>query len=84
MAGLNDILGKDTKYVAVSDEDAMKAMTGMEFPEFLIDLMMDLNLYIRQGFAEETPSTVKDVTGSDAISFEQFVHDNYAIIGITG
>jgi len=39
VAVLNDVLGKDVKYVAVSDEDAIKAMTGMEFPEFLIDLM---------------------------------------------
>jgi uncharacterized protein YbjT (DUF2867 family) len=76
VAVLNDVLGKDVKYVAVSDEDAIKAMTEMEFPEFLIDLMIDLNRCIREGFAEETTTTVKDVTGNDAISFEQFVHDN--------
>ncbi len=76
VAVLNDVLGKDVKYVAVSDEDAIKAMTGMKFPEFLIDLMMDLNQCIRHGFAEETTTTVKDVTGNDAITFEQFVHDN--------
>ena len=76
VAVLNDVLGKNTKYVAVSDEDAIKAMTGMKFPEFLIDLMIDLNQCIREGFAEKTTTTVKDVTGTDAISFEQFVHDN--------
>ena len=76
VAVLNDVLGKDTKYVAVSDEDAIKAMSEMEFPEFLIDLMIDLNQCIREGFAEETTTTVKDVTGNDPIAFEQFVHDN--------
>ena len=76
VAVLNNVLGKDTKYVAVSDEDAIKAMTGMKFPEFLIDLMIDLNQCIREGFAEETTTTVKDVTGNDAILFEQFVQDN--------
>jgi len=76
VAVLNDVLGKDTKYVAVSDEDAIKAMTEMEFPEFLIDLMIDLNQCIRGGFAEETTTTVKDVTDNDAISFKQFVNDN--------
>ena len=76
VAVLNDVLGKNTKYVAVSDEDAIKAMTEMEFPEFLIDLMIDLNQCIRQGFAQETTTTIKDVTGNDAILFEQFVHDN--------
>ena len=51
-------------------------MTRMKFPEFLIDLMIDLNQCIREGFAEETTTTVKDVTGNDAILFEQFVQDN--------
>ncbi len=73
---MEDVLGKNTKYVAVSDEDAVKAMTEMKLPEFLIDLMIDLNQCIREGFAEETTTAVKDVTGNDAISFEQFVHDN--------
>ena len=76
VAVLNNVLGKDVTYVAVSDEDARKAMTGMEFPEFLIDLMIDLNLCIREGFAEETTTTVKEVTGQEAISFEQFVQDH--------
>ncbi len=76
VAVLNDVLGKDVKYLAVSDEDAIKAMTEMEFPGFVIDLMIELNLCIREGFAEKTTSIVKDVTGKDAISFEQFVQDN--------
>ncbi len=59
-----------------SAEDAINAMTEMKFSEFLIDLMIDLNRCIREGFAEETATTVKDVTGNDAISFEQFVNDN--------
>jgi len=76
VAVMNDVLGKDVKYVAVSDEDAINAMTEMKFPEFLIDLMIDLNQCIRKGFAEETATTVKDITGNDAISFERFVQDN--------
>jgi hypothetical protein len=50
-------------------------LTG-KFPAFLIDLMIDLNQCIREGFGEETTTTVKDVTGNDTISFEQFVRDN--------
>jgi len=41
--------------------------------------LIDLNLCIRQGFAEETTTTVKNITGNDAISFEQFVHDNKGV-----
>ena len=75
VAVLNAELGRDTQYIAVSDDDAIKAMRGMQFPEFLINLMIELNQCIRQGWAEEVTTTVKDVTGKDAISFEQFVHD---------
>ncbi len=76
VAVMNGVLGKDVTYVAVTDEDAIKAMTEMQFPKFVIDLMIELNLCIREGFAEKTTTTVKDVIGKDAISFEQFVKDN--------
>ena len=73
---MNDVLGKESTYVAVADEDAIKAMTEMQFPEFVINLMMDLHRCIREGFAEEITSTVSDVTGKEAISFKQFVETN--------
>ncbi len=76
VAIMNDVLGKDTTYIAVSDDDAIKTMTEMQFPEFVINLMMDLNRCIREGLAKEITTTVKDVTGKEAISFKQFVEVN--------
>jgi len=76
VAVMNQELGKDTKYVAVSYEDARKALAEMELPQFVIDLMIDLNQCISDGIAEETTTTVKDVTGNNAISFRQFVRGN--------
>jgi len=73
---MNRVLGKETQYVAVSDEDAINAMTEMQFPEFLIHLMIELNQCIRTGLAEEVTTTIKDITGKDATTFEQFVRDN--------
>ncbi len=54
-------------------------MAGMEFPEFLINLMIDLNQCIREGFADEVTTTVQDVTGNAAISLEQFVRDHQEV-----
>ncbi len=51
-------------------------MTEQQFPEFLIHLMIELNQCIRGGLAEEVTTIIKDVTGKDAITFEQFVRDN--------
>ncbi len=75
---MNKTLGRDTNYVAIADEDAVKAMTEMQFPEFVINLMIDLNTSIREGFADEVTTVVKDVTGNEPISFAQFVEDNRA------
>ena len=76
VAILNKTLGKTSAYVSVSDEDAIRAMTEMEFPEFLINLMINLNQCIREGLSEEITTTIKDVTGNDPITFEQFVQNN--------
>lgn len=54
----------------MSDESAIKAMTDMQFPQFLIEVMMDLNHCIIEGYAEEVANTVEKVTGQKPISFE--------------
>ena len=79
VAVLNTELGKDIQYTSVTDDDAIKAMRDMQFPEFVIDLMMDLNLCIQEGLAEEVTTTVKGVTGKEAGTFQQFVQDNRSV-----
>lgn len=76
VAVMNNALGKSTTYVSVTDEDAINAMTELGFPEFQIKLMIDLNQCIREGFSEEITTTVKDITGKDPITFQQFLQDN--------
>lgn len=73
---MNEVLGKEVQYVSVSDEAAIKAMTDMQFPQFLIDVMMDLNHCITEGYAEEVTDTVENVTHQKPILFKQFVADN--------
>jgi len=73
------VLGKDVNYVSISYEDAIKAMTEMQFPEFVITLMIDLFKCVKAGNADHTTSTVKGITGREPISFGQFVQDNKAV-----
>ncbi len=73
---MNEVLGKETQYVAVPDEAAVSAMTDLQFPPFIIDLMISLNHTIVEGYAEEVTDTVKNITGHDPVSFKQFVTDN--------
>ena len=73
---MNAITGKESKYIAVSDEAATEAMKGMQFPDFVIELMISLNQCIVQGFGEETTNVIEEVTGRKPILFDQFVEDN--------
>ncbi len=73
---MNHILGKDTKYVAISDEAAIIAMKDMHFPPFIIDLLMSLNESIKQGHFVEITDTIEKVAGTKPITFKQFITDN--------
>jgi hypothetical protein len=76
---MNEVLGKDATYVAVPDEAAIQAMKDINFPPFIIELMMSLNESIKQGHAIEITDTVEKVTGQKPITFKQFVADNKAV-----
>jgi len=72
---MNEILGKETKYVAIPNEAAAKAMADMQFPQFIIDLLISLNDSIKQGQFIEISNTVEEILGRNAITFKQFVND---------
>jgi len=73
---MNEVLGKETKYFAIPNEAASKAMSDMHFPQFIIDLLISLNDSIKQGHFVETTNTVEKVLGRKPISFKQFVTDH--------
>ena len=73
---MNELLGKEAKYVAVPNETAVQAMQEINFPPFIIDLMISLNESIKQGHAVETTDTIEKVLGRKPISFNQFVTDH--------
>ncbi len=73
---MNKVLGKEAQYVAVPDEAAIEAMQGLDFPPFIIDLMISLSQSIRFGHADEVTSTVEDVLGRPPITFSMFIADN--------
>jgi len=72
---MNKILGKDTKYIAITNEAAAKAMADMHFPQFIIDLIISLNDSIKQGHFIETTDTVEKILGHKPVIFKQFVND---------
>jgi len=72
---MNEVLGKQAKYIEVPDDAAINAMQELQFPDFLINVMMDLNHAISEGSADEVTQTVETITGKKPISFKQFIAD---------
>lgn len=73
---MNSILKKETKYIAIPNEAASKAMADMHFPPFIIDLLISLNDSIKVGHFVETTHIIEEVTGKKPITFNQFVSDH--------
>jgi uncharacterized protein YbjT (DUF2867 family) len=74
-ATLSEALGKTVKYVDVPDDAARSAMIADGAPEIYADYLIDLYQYFRAGGAAGVTTSVKDVTGRDPISFEQFARE---------
>jgi uncharacterized protein YbjT (DUF2867 family) len=73
---MNEVLGLQSKYVAVADEIAIEAMQEKQFPSFVIDFMLSLNHSVVNGYTEEVTDTVEKVTGKKPITFKQFITKN--------
>ena len=76
---MNQVLGRESQYVAVTDEAAIEAMRGLSFPEFIVELMISLNQSIRRGHAEEVTDTIEKVLSRQPIRFSQFVADHESV-----
>lgn len=75
---LTRVLGKKVSYVAISDDAAKAGMLAAGMPEFYVDYLIDLSQFYRKGGSARVATAVKEVTGKDPVSFEQFVKDNAA------
>ena len=75
---LSRVLGRKINYVPVSDEAARAGMMSAGIPDFYADYLVDLNRFYRKGTAARVTTTVKDISGREPVSFDQFVKDNAA------
>jgi uncharacterized protein YbjT (DUF2867 family) len=74
-AKISAATGRNVKYVSVSDEDFVKSMTGTGVPAPAVEQMLDLYRYIRAGKFALSSGAIRDVTGRDPITFDQFARD---------
>ena len=72
------VLGREVRYVGLSDEQARERMRGAGLGSFDIDVLLGVSRAYRDGGAEATTDTVREITGCDATSLESFIVDHLA------
>ncbi|SHM76507.1 SDR family oxidoreductase [Chitinophaga sp. CF418] len=72
---LSDVLGTAVTYVELSPEQMQGALTVAGFPEWQVGGLIEDYAHYARGEAAGVFNTVKDITGRQATSFEQFAQD---------
>lgn len=80
-ATLSRVTSRPITYVAVSDAAARAGMLAAGMPDFYADYVLDLNRYYRSGAGSQVTSAVKQITGREPTSFEEFSRDHAEAFG---
>jgi uncharacterized protein YbjT (DUF2867 family) len=79
-AKLSTALGRTIRYIDVPPADYRQALLGMGMPAASVDRLLDLYRYIREGRAAVKSTAIREVTGREPISFDQFARDHAAAL----
>jgi uncharacterized protein YbjT (DUF2867 family) len=74
-ATIGRAIGTPVQVVGVTEADARAGMQSRGTPDVMIDALLDLDRFYREGGADFTTDTVRELTGKAPASFEQFVGD---------
>ncbi len=72
---LSAVLGTEVRYVNVSQADAKAGMMAMGMPDWMADGWTAMAVMIASGAANMVTPMVKEVTGQEPRSFDQFARD---------
>jgi len=75
---ISAVVGREVRYVDLPADQLKGGMTGAGVPDFYADWLLDLNRYYRENRASRLTGDVKQVTGRDPISFDDYARDNAA------
>lgn len=71
----SDVLGRQVKYAAVSDDDSRKAMLNTGMPKWLVDSLMELNNVTKDGYLAGVSPDLEHLLNRKPTLFRQFVQD---------
>jgi uncharacterized protein YbjT (DUF2867 family) len=73
---LSAVLGREIRYVPISDDDYKKGAMGAGIPEIVADALVDLNRYLRERREAPVSPAVRELLGRDPIPFDRFARDH--------
>lgn len=73
---IGNAIGKEVKYVAVPDEAAHQAMTGMGLPAWLADDLVGMAAIQRAGHGTEIDTTGEQILGRSMRTIDDFIQDH--------
>ena len=80
---LSTALSKEVKYANVSPDDAKIGMVAMGMSDVIADAWVKLAQMVSMGTAEMVTPMVKEITGREPQSFEQFAKDSAPAFKVT-
>jgi uncharacterized protein YbjT (DUF2867 family) len=81
---LSKVVGKPVEHVEVSLEEARGGMIEMGMPEWLADALFELFEVRQAGYTAGVTNAVKEVTGREPRSYEEFARDYRGAFGGAG
>ena len=74
-AAIGSVTGTPVQVVGLPEADMRAGMKANGIPDFYADLLVDLDRWYESGKADVVTTSIRDVTGREATSFERYVGD---------
>jgi len=72
---IGDVTGEPVQVVALAEADARAGMKAHGVPDLYADHLIDLDRWYESGKADVVTTSIRDITGREPTTFEQFVRE---------
>ncbi|HKH91481.1 MAG TPA: SDR family oxidoreductase [Gemmatimonadaceae bacterium] len=70
---IGDVTGQPVKVVALGEQDLRAGMKANGVPDFYADYLVDLDRWYESGKGDVVTTSIRDITGREPTTFEEFV-----------
>jgi uncharacterized protein YbjT (DUF2867 family) len=74
-AELTKVLGRTIRHINLSHDDLKAGMLSAGTPEPIVERLLDLERFFREGHASVVTDDIKTITGKSPTSYAQYLRD---------